>query len=363
MQTSIPFGSALAQKVWGTALAVDVTTQSYFSRKFIGSGENNVMQEMFELSKGAGDTIDCHLSVQLREEPVFGDNVADGQEESLRFFVDTITVDQVRKPISLGTRMTQKRTVHDLRTVGRNRGKEYWAAWKDEQIFMYMAGGRGANLDYVSNPGFTGFASNPFQAPDSGHLIYPGTATSKASITASDKMTVELVETTVQKARMMRASDRDNANMVPVTINGEDHFVMVMSPWQEHAMRTSTDAQGWLELQKAAAGSEGRSSRIFKGSLGMINKCLLHTHERAVTFTDYGAGANVAAARAIFMGRQAGIIAYGNKTGARMTWEEEVKDYGNNPSIALGAILGIKKTRYNGRDFGAIAIDTAAKPL
>jgi hypothetical protein len=43
-------------------------------------------------------------------------------------------------------------------------------------------------------------------------------------------------------------------------------------------------------------------------------------------------------------------------------WKEEVDDYDNTPSIAAGTIVGLKKTRFNGRDFGVMAIDTYAKP-
>ena len=36
-------------------------------------------------------------------------------------------------------------------------------------------------------------------------------------------------------------------------------------------------------------------------------------------------------------------------------------DFGNEPTVAAGTILGITKTRFNNRDFGVMSIDTAAK--
>ena len=45
----------------------------------------------------------------------------------------------------------------------------------------------------------------------------------------------------------------------------------------------------------------------------------------------------------------------------RYDWKEEMADFGNEPKIASGFIAGIKKTRFNGKDFGVISIDTAAK--
>jgi hypothetical protein len=45
----------------------------------------------------------------------------------------------------------------------------------------------------------------------------------------------------------------------------------------------------------------------------------------------------------------------------RYTWEETVKDYKNEPAIAAGFIGGMKKSRFNKKDFGVLSIDTAAK--
>jgi N4-gp56 family major capsid protein len=88
---------------------------------------------------------------------------------------------------------------------------------------------------------------------------------------------------------------------------------------------------------------------------------VLHSHESAIRFSDYGAGTNLPAARALFMGRQAGVVAYGTAGGLRFTWKEEVDDYGNEPTVVAGTIIGVKKTRFNGKDFGVMALDTYAK--
>ena len=105
-------------------------------------------------------------------------------------------------------------------------------------------------------------------------------------------------------------------------MDGEKHYVLLMSPFQEFDLRDETGEKGWLEVQKAAASAEGKNNPIFKGGLGMINNIVLHSHESAIRFSDYGAGANVAAARALFLGRQAAVIAYGTAGGLRMTFSK-----------------------------------------
>jgi len=88
---------------------------------------------------------------------------------------------------------------------------------------------------------------------------------------------------------------------------------------------------------------------------------VLHEAKPVIRFTDYGAGANVDAARALFMGTQAGIVAFGSAgTGMRFDWHEESRDNGNQLVVSTNAIFGVKKCRFNGTDFGCIAVDSAA---
>ena len=134
--------------------------------------------------------------------------------------------------------------------------------------------------------------------------------------------------------------------------------------WEDAGFRDLFAAPG-LKLaewpEKAAAAAEGRDNPLFKGALGMIKNTILHSHENVIRFTDAGVGTNLDASRALFMGRQAGVIAYGMPGGQRFMWQEESDDYGNLMNINAGTIFGVKKTRFNSRDFGLISIDTYAK--
>lgn len=358
--TIIPWGDPKAQKKWSATLAVDVNRKGYFTRKFEGQGENNIIEQKMDISSDAGDRVSFDLSVQLRQRPTFGDNRVKGKEENLRFFSDEVIVDQMRHSVSAGGRMSRKRTVHDMRKIAKDRLADYWKEYLDEMKFMYLSGSRGINAEFIEPTDYTGFAGNALQAPDTAHLLYGGSATSKATITSADMMSRALVERAAAHAKMMRAVDQETTNMVPVDVDGEAHFVLVMSTWQEFSLRNVGTANEWLDIAKAVATAEGRNSPIFKGGLGMINNVVLHSHENVVRFSDYGAGTNLPAARALFMGRQAGVIAYGTPGGARFDWKEEMEDYGNEPTVVAGVIAGFKKTRFNSRDFGVISLDTYA---
>lgn len=360
-QTVIPFGDPKAQKKWSAKLAVDSSRKSYFGKKFIGPDENNIIQQKTELDSDAGDRVSYDLSVSLRGKPTTGDNRLKGKEENLKFFTDEVVIDQVRKSVSAGGRMTRKRSIHNLRSIAKDRLSDYWSQYIDELHFIYLSGARGMNQDFIEDATYTGHAGNPIDAPDAKHILFGGDAISKATIATDDGMSRALIERAAVAARMMRALDPKAANMMPVDVSGEKHYVNLMSPFQEHSLRTEVGTAGWLEIQKAAMTAEGRANPIFKGGLGMINNVVLHTHESVIRFSDYGSGANLPAARALFMGRQAGVCAFGTGGGMRFSWHEEVDDFENEPVVAAGTIIGVKKTRFNGSDFGVLSLDTYAK--
>lgn len=358
-QTVIAWGDPKAKKAWSTGLAVDQVKKAYFEKKFVGTDENSIIQRKTELESDAGDRVSFDLSVQLRGEATEGDARLEGKEENQKYYTDEVIIDQVRHAVSAGGAMTRKRTNLNLRGNARRLLSDYWARFNDEMMFIYLSGARGINKDFLFSLDWAGRAGNPLQAPDSGHLLYGGAATSKATLTANDKMTRAVIEKAQVKATMLQAQDPENANMVPVSIDGEEHYCIVMNPFQAHDLRTASGSE-WLDVQKAAAAAEGKANPIFKGGLGMIKNVVLHEHRNSIRFSDYGAGSNVNAGRALFLGRQAGVVAYGTSGGMRWDWKEETKDYGNEPTVASGAIFGFKKARFNGRDFGVLSIDTAA---
>ena len=359
-QTIVAFGDPKAQRKWSANLAVDARKKSYFENRFIGTDDNAVIQRKTELETGAGDRISFDLCVQMRNRPTYGDQRLDGKEESLKFYTDEVIIDQVRHAASAGGKMSRKRTAHDMRMIAKNRLGDYFSRLVDELFFMYLSGARGINQDFIEGTDYTGFAGNSFDAPDASHQLYGGSATSKASLTTGDKLTTTVIEKAINKAEMMQALDPKVANMVPVTNGADNQYVLLMSPFQEYDLRTNSTTGQWLDIQKAAATADGRKNPIFLGGLGLLNNTVLHKHRNVIRFSDYGSGSNVAAARALLLGRQAAVVAYGTANGMRYSWEENTKDYGNEPTVASGFIGGIKKTRFNGKDFGVLSIDTAA---
>ena len=362
-QTTIGLNDPKAIKRYSGLLAVDVARTGYWSRKFMGTGSsaNAPVHQLLELTNDAGEQITFDLSLQLGMQPIEGDAILEGKEEELKFYTDQVYIDQMRGGVNSGGRMTRKRTLHNLRDLAKKRQGEWWQRVFDEILFMYASGARGVNTDFVFPSDYTGFANNALTAPDTGHKLVAGNK-AKATLTADDKMTLSLIDVAKTNAEMMGGGTQGTPQIQPIKINGEDHFVCVMNPWQEYDLRNNTTTGQWLDIQKAAATSEGKNSPIFKGGLGMYNNVVLHSHKGCIRFSDYGNPASVSACRSLFLGDQALVLAFGSPgTGLRFDWNEESRDNGNQVVITTNSIFGVKKTTFNGLDYGVIAIDTAAK--
>ena len=59
-------------------------------------------------------------------------------------------------------------------------------------------------------------------------------------------------------------------------------------------------------------------------------------------------------ARALLLGRQAGVCAYGQMP----QWYEKLFDFNRIPGVAVDVVWKVAKTVYNSVDFATIAIDT-----
>jgi N4-gp56 family major capsid protein len=146
-------------------------------------------------------------------------------------------------------------------------------------------------------------------------------------------------------------------------VDGGEHFVVFLHPYQVRDMRTSTQTGQWLDIQKAAAsGGEKSKNAIFTGALGMYNNVIIHEWARLPLAIATAGTAVASTRRAVFAGAQAACVAFGQGDGRpnKMDWVEELFDFKNQLGVSAGAIAGLKKSIFNSKDFGTIAIPTYA---
>jgi len=367
-RTIVGVNDPKAVKRFAGMLAVDQSQKSYFNQRFMarGSEAQVPIQILTDLETDAGEQIAYDLLAELKMAPVEGEDILEGKEEAQKFYTDHIYVDQARCGVNTGGRMTRKRTLHNLREKAKRQQSAWWAQLQDQLLFIYLSGARGINANFLLPLGYTGRANNALVSPDTSHTLYGNDATAFNNIDATDKMDLRLIDRAKTKADSQGGDGTGIPVLQPCMIDGNETFVAVMHTFQEDDLRSTTATGQWLDIQKAAAGAEGRANPLFKGSLGMYRGCILHSHRNAIRFNNAGAGANVEAARALFMGSQAAVVAYGSPgTNLRFDWNEETRDNGDKVVITTSSIFGVKKVTftYDGtgaQDFGVFAMDTAA---
>lgn len=357
--TEFPLNDPLAIQRWSTSLAVEAAKAAYFG-PFIGTGKDSLIVLKDELNKGAGEKVTVGLRMKLKEPGIEGDNVIEGHatgEEALVFFNDALFIDQLRKSTKSKGKMSEQRVPYSMRKEGRDALATWWAEEMDELIMFYLAGARGVGTSYHRPTSFTGRANNALTAPDASHQMYAGVATAKNNLVNTDIVSLTGVE------RLVAFSEITDPMIQPFSVNGQKKFVLLMHTIQAFQLRTGTSENDWLAIHKATDAGLAAGSPIYKNALGEYADVVLHKHRNVITFDDYGAGGTTTAARSLFMGAQAGLIAYGQDSGPnRYSWNEETDDRGNALAITAGTIFGTKKSRYNSKDFGVVAFDAYMPP-
>jgi len=358
-------------KKWGTDLAVAVNRESYFAANMMSESKRarTPIQVRTELEKDAGLEVTVDLLMPMSMEPVVQEKL-EGRGQSLKYYTDKLRIEQVRGAASAGDRVTNKATLRNLREDAKTVMKDWWARLMDELFFFYLSGTTStAGTGYLWTGSNKMFGVNAVTAPDAKHQVYGGTATAKNNVTTSDGFDLRLIDRCVAKAETMGGDGTDELSMVPVNIDGKKCYVMLMHVFQYDAMKSNTSTGQWLDIQKAAAAATGSGSLLFKNAAGMYADCVIHKHRNVLRFADYGAGGNVAAARALFLASQAAGIAYGSAggIGTRYRWTEVMTDHEDQVEIGTHCIFGAKKMTYKNkagtvtRDFGVFAVDTYCK--
>ena len=365
-RTIIGVGDAKAVKRYAGLLAFDQSQKSYWNSRFMGRGEaaEVPVQILTDLESDAGDSINYDLLAEMKMAPVEGEDTLEGKEEAQKFFTDTIYIDQARCGVNTGGKMTRKRTLHNLREKARRQQSNWWARLFDELLFIYISGARGINPNFLLPLGYTGRANNSLVSPDTNHVLYGNNATAFNNIDSDDKFDLRLIDRAKTKADTQGGGATGIPVLQPCKIDGNETYVAVMHTFQEDDLRSNTNTGQWMDIQKAAAGAEGKANPLFKGSLGMYRGCILHSHRNVIRFNTAGTGA-VEAARGLFLGSQAAVVAFGSPgTNLRFDWNEETRDNGDKVVITTSAIFGVKKASFDMdgtvQDFGAFALDTAA---
>jgi len=348
--TSYGVNANEAVKLWSRRLAREALKATYI-QKFIGEGDDSVIQLRNDTKKGPGDRVRVTLRMQLTGDGISGDGTLEGNEEPLTTYTDDFVINQLRHAVRSAGKMSEQRIPFSVREEAMSGLRDWWSDRMDTWFFNQICG-----YTAQSDTRYTGL--NAVTAPSAGRKIFAtGTDDQSVNASSSSVMTLSMIDKAVEAAKVATPLIR------PININGGKHYVMFLHPYQVTDLRTSTSTGQWLDIQKAAmSGGKVGENPIFTGALGMYNGVILHESTRVTQGVHSSTGAaQTSTRRAVLCGAQSAVMGFGQGHSFReFDWYEELFDYGNQLGVKAGCIGGLKKSIYNSVDFGTITVSTYA---
>ncbi len=425
-QTNVPVGSPLARKVFGAALFANTQRQPSLMNNLTGPAPKQSAAEaklkgqtspdmplvrVTDLSKSQGDQVSVDLINQTGGKPIMGDKQAEGKGERLDMSSMDIRIDLATKVVDAGGKMTQQRTVHNLRGLAMANLMGYFKRLNDQTTITHLAGARGSQVgtDWVvpmaSDPDFAEILINPIKAPTyNRHWVADGTSLVQGgqalgAIDTTDVLKLEHID------HLGAIIDDMEFKLQPIKIPGdvaaddEPLYLLLVTnrQWQSILTNTSANSLQWRTFlqnawNRASSFTGPKKHPLFTGEAGIWHNILVRKMDRAIRFNagdavNYCTQAGQATAaessvtvnslqpgynvdRAMLMGAQALAHVYGKNQGSDTyaNWMENRYNFERNLEVAGEVMCGKAKLRFSvpdsrgnkiPTDHGVIALDTA----
>ncbi len=410
MATNIPVGSPLARKIYSVGLFTrvqhtpgfmnmisgEMPKEGSFASKTKGqTSPDYPVVKAGDLAKGAGDAVSIDLFNILQGKPTMGDKRIEGRMMQLTSSSMDVTINQTRGGADAGGRMTQKRTVHNLRNISMAGLQAWMQRLEDQTALVHLAGARGSQntTDWVvplqADPDFGDIMVNRVKAPTKNRYFCANDATSPADIGTNDALGLQDIERIVAQLR------ESPIVMQSVKIKGDDRA------WNDPLWVMFVTERQWLYLQSRTSQTQWRQAVQYafdrKSSMGTNKHPLFDSYETMMWqgmlvkrlsryAIRFNAGDNVVVDtggsdggtytesvvqtaqpvdRAFIVGAQALAKAYGKSASDYFyDWSEKEVDHGNSIETVCASMNGSAKIRFKidgaDTDHGVAVVDSYA---
>lgn len=404
--SQVAAGSPIANRLMSVALFGETYRKATFSRINCGpapkqadaegkargqSSPDYPFVEIRDLSKTAGERVTVDLFHTVNMKPVMGDRKLAGKMGHLNSSSAEIQINQYRGGVESGGRMSQQRTLHNLRSISKANLAGWNARLKDQLTLVHVAGARGMQDDrewvvpLATDPEFADIMVNPVLPPTRNRRFFASNATSVANLDTNDILSLSDIE------RLRAIIDYMPFPMQPVKLDGDPQadeeplYVLYVDSLVWHQIRVASGDRNWSTFLQNAfnRAKDFKSHPLFTGSPGMWSGILIKKMRRSIrwnagqTVVEYDSSdvaqnvtAAVSTSRSFLLGAQALNIAYGahggdKQSGYHVNWHEEVTDHGNIREISTSFMGGAAKNRFVGSDgaitdWGVMTIDSYA---
>ena len=364
MQTDFGSLNAARRKEWSGKLWMQFRDESFWmSNGFVGNNGNTPIHRVEELTKTSrGTEVVMQLVNDLEGDGVAGDNDLDGEEEGMVNDAQVIQIDTLAHAVKSKGQMSEQATVIRFREQAKDK-LGFWLPDKIDELMFLTISGRAYTLRTdLATRGVSQLQSLAFaadvRAASANRIKHAGTATSEATLTASDKLSWSACVATKTFAKRQ--------GIRPIRQGGKEYYAMVISPEQRRDLVLDPEYKAALQ----GGAERGSSNPLFNNSLATVDGLILYDHRKVINTqglaasSKWGSGGTVEGAQATLIGAGAmGFTTIGNGE-----WlENNNNDYGRKPGVGYQQFLGLLKPQFKPKgsssareDYGTIALKTAA---
>jgi N4-gp56 family major capsid protein len=320
--------NGLTQEQWDNKLFTEYTGELQF-KNFMGEGPTAIIQVKEELTKEDGDAITIGMRGRLVGGRISGNSKGVGNEGTLSFFNQRITIDNYRRLVKIeNVRMSNKRTGFNVLEQARMALQDESVIDLEEDIIDALtdtASGR------VRGRYLYGAADSNWNATH---------ATAEANVDATnDKLTTDAVEVMKRKAVIpVNALTK----MRPMKIKGgkavENWFVFMGHTYNFRDLRKFDAA--WVNAHLNIPPQAMSDSPIYTGSWfkGSWEGVLMYEYDRMPLDATAGAS-SIQVSHNVLLGAQAAAVCWGQ----RSKFGEEDQDLKHTKIFEVHEIRGIQK--------------------
>jgi N4-gp56 family major capsid protein len=349
------------QKIVWSRDVWEAARDQMFTKRFTGTGENNVIQRITELTKTEkGEQVIMHLVADLVEDGVQGDNEREGNEEAMQSYSQVVNIDLISHGVKNKGKLADQKTVIKFRETGKDR-LAYWLANRVDQLVLLTMSG--ISYAYKNNGAArvsSAFANLAFasdvSAPSSKRaLMFNGT-----SLLASDTSTITTGFVPKYTMIVDLIAYAKEHYVKPLMSGGKEYYILFVHPQTLAALKKDADYQ---RAVTSVAAAKGTDSPWFTGATVTIDGAVIHEHRLVYntkgTATKWGSGNAVNGTRSLLCGAQSlGMADLGPPE-----WDEKTFQYNSQQGINIDKMFGLLKPKFysiydaSTEDFGIVTCD------
>lgn len=331
-KTTILTGATDAKLAYEEKLFREMLIESELA-PLMGEGPDSVIQTKTQLERASGETIMFHLIKKLKGKGITGTSglALEGREEKLDTVSTSLTLEEYANAVRDKGPLDRKRAFWDLDVEARTALKNWGTEKIDELCFEAL------------------FATALTK------IFYAGSANAIATLTSSDKLTVDLLSKA--KPWLLTGGNRSQNPIRPIMIGGKRYFMYMTHPDATYDLRQDSAYQQAMREAEV----RGKENPLFTGAEAVWDGFIIRTSERIPIAKTGGSGGDVPYAQGVILGAQSLLWAWGMRPEIRA----EEFDYGREHGFAFDMICKAGKPKFDitgtgtAKDYGCVGLYTA----